>query len=202
MLVSNGVLGTSYVGALTDSLYVWGAQLEYGLFTSSYIPTTTSVSRSGDIAIISGTDFSNFYNASEGTVLTSFDINNITIGSYSRVWQIGNATDYLSLAKNGANGIQVFNYVSTGNVAQATLMSNAITANTGIRNAFTYKLNDFAESTDNQTVQADTLGTLPVVTVLNIGSQPGGSAQLNGHIARITYYPKRLTDAQLQLLTK
>ena len=39
------------------------------------------------------------------------------------------------------------------------------------------------------------------ITRLDIGKQDNNSNYLNGHIARITYYPTRLSDAALQALT-
>jgi hypothetical protein len=58
-----------YAGDGTSGIYLWGAQLEEGSFPTSYIPTTTStVTRSPDIASIEGTNFSSWFNQSEGTV--------------------------------------------------------------------------------------------------------------------------------------
>jgi hypothetical protein len=46
----------------------------------------------------------------------------------------------------------------------------------------------------------DTLGILPVVDKLRIGAQ-SAQAPLNGTIKKLAYYPKRLTNAELQGLT-
>ena len=53
----------------TDGVYVWGLQVEKGSFPTSYIPTDGStVTRGVDTAIIKGTNFSSWYNASESTI--------------------------------------------------------------------------------------------------------------------------------------
>jgi hypothetical protein len=61
---------TSYTGDGTSGLFIWGAQLEAGSFPTSYIPTTTgTLARSADVCNITGGNFNNFYNQSEGTFL-------------------------------------------------------------------------------------------------------------------------------------
>jgi hypothetical protein len=70
--------------------------------------------------------------------------------------------------------------------------------------ATAYKVNDFAASRNGGAVVTDTAGAVPVgVVQLNIGADPSGAAVnvSNTHIRTITYYPSRLTDAQLQALS-
>ena len=53
----------------TGTYYIWGPQLEEGAFATSYIPTSGStVTRAVDSAKITGTNFTNFHNATEGTL--------------------------------------------------------------------------------------------------------------------------------------
>jgi hypothetical protein len=50
--------GTTYIGTGTGTVLIWGAQLEVGAFPTSYIPTTTAtVTRSADVASITGANF-------------------------------------------------------------------------------------------------------------------------------------------------
>jgi hypothetical protein len=86
-------------------------------------------------------------------------------------------------------------------VAQADLNNGvAITANTVAKIASAYKANDFAMSTNSGTVQTDTSGSVPSVTQLQLGQGVPGPA-LNGYLRRITYYPRRLSNAELQAIT-
>lgn len=77
------VLSTASDG--TKGIYVWGPQLEVGITASSYIPTAASeMIRAADFAGISGTDFTKFYNNSEGTFVMSADasrMNTVTASS-------------------------------------------------------------------------------------------------------------------------
>jgi hypothetical protein len=68
------------------------------------------------------------------------------------------------------------------------------------RTAGAYKVNDFAVSTNGGTVATDTLGTIPTVDRLRLGERVTGN-NLNGYLRRITYYPRRLSNAELQTIT-
>jgi hypothetical protein len=64
------------------------------------------------------------------------------------------------------------------------------------------KLNNFAVSVDGGAVVTDTTGTVSnTLSQIDIGKLGGGTQYLNGHIKSIKYYPRRLTNTQLQELT-
>jgi hypothetical protein len=64
------------------------------------------------------------------------------------------------------------------------------------------KLNDFAVSTNGGAAETDTDGDMPSVTHLVAGALSTGLTQpLNGHIRKIAYWPRRLSNALLQTLT-
>jgi hypothetical protein len=62
-----------------------------------------------------------------------------------------------------------------------------------------YQVNNFAISANGGNVLTDTSGTIPVVDRMRIGDR--GGVTLNGHIRRIAYYPRRLSNAELQAIT-
>jgi hypothetical protein len=189
--------GTSYIGDGTSGIYLWGAQLEAGAFATSYIPTVAStVSRSADIATMTGTNFSTWYNQSEGTFVVA-----------SAPYSAGNFTSASATDGSTNNRVQVTSsntiqfLVGTGGVVQAIL--DAGTVNGGATNltAGAYRVNDFAASINGSAVATDTSGTIPTVTRLDVGNLSGFAEFLNGHIRSIAYYNTRLPNTQLQTLT-
>jgi len=71
----------------------------------------------------------------------------------------------------------------------------------GMRIVMAYKLNDSAGSANGAVGTTDTSCTIPVVSRIDIGSVRSVGNYLNGYIRKLSYYPLRLTNAQLQALT-
>jgi hypothetical protein len=203
----------SYTGNGTASFYLYGAQVEVGAFGTSYIPTVAStVTRAADLAVMTGTQFSPWYNQSEGTIITQFVATTNGLNSTG-----GNAflfaydIDSAAATNSGHSLILSAGYGPGWNattavlgVAQATLSGSMTLGNTSVRKiAYAYRTNDFAASANGGAATTDTSGTLPTNDRMAIGTQNAGVGVNNftGYMQRITYYPTRLTDAQLQALT-
>jgi hypothetical protein len=199
-----GNYGTStWTAAGTETVNIWGAQLEAGSFATSYLPTVaSSVTRSADVASVN--TLSPWFNASAGTVYAELE-RYALIGSsdFANVWALsdGTTSERFQVYNTGAGQV-IDAVVSDGGVAQAFLSApGSITANTTIKTAFSYAVNDFALVRNAGTVQTDTSGTLPTVDRLRIGADAAGTLPWSGYIRRIAYYPRRLTNAELQALT-
>ena len=180
------------------SIYIWGAQLEAGIFPTSYIPTTTAqVTRSADSASMIGTNFSSWYRADEGTLYGEY----LTIGTSSG-WLLtldGGASNYLGIAKANSGSTNrlttVYSGVNQGNIDIGSVANNTIYKLSGA-----YALNNNAFSVNGSAVSTDTTVTIPNgINKALIGS--AFSQSINGTIKRLAYYPARLTNAQLQSLT-
>jgi hypothetical protein len=202
--ISCGNVGDSYSATAisttadgTSGIYIYGAQVEAGSFPTSYIKTTgATATRSADVASIPVADFG--FNQSEGTIA-------VTGQSY----EPGGDNYFFEMSVDGSN--RLLSKCSTlqhlvvlsGGVTQATLDAGTITANTEAKVAAAFKNNDFAVALDGGSAATDTSGTVELaVSELRIGANRQGSEILNGHIKSIQYYPRRLTNAQLQALTE
>jgi hypothetical protein len=201
------VSGThSYAGNGTSGIYVWGAQLEAGTFPTSYIPTTTAtVTRAADVASMTGTNFSSWYNQSAGSIFTNVQLlpgsirgdldagvyfmrGSNTTGAIRHDYQ-GNFVSFLT-----TNSVVLDNsgtaYSSPAFAVAPTTRKAATSFNTG---NITYSLNNTSGSASGVVMPTG------VDRVLLCGFN--NSNGLNKTIARLAYYPVRLPDAQLQALT-
>lgn len=190
-----------YVSGLTTA-WLWGAQLEAGSFATSYIPTVASqVTRTADVATITGANFSQWYNQSEGSLVVEGSVYAFPAASSN------NAIAALSDGTT-ANSHYVYTFGSAGyaatqvsSVVQANPTSgSALSVNTPYKMAYGYKTNDFAFTVNGATVGTDASGTVPAVDQLQIG-RVGSTILLNGWIRSIRFFPTRLSNAQLQALT-
>jgi hypothetical protein len=197
---------SSYTGDNTSGLYIWGAQLEAGAFPTSYIPTTTAAAtRAADSAVV--TPISSFYNQSEGTLFaeaTASTTNGVSSGIHQQTVATlleNNVGDILMALyrPNGATTGGWFVGTSAGTSIIAT--QGGFTAGTNARLAGVYKTDDFAISVNGAAVTTDTSGGLPSPTTLRIGRYGTSSGFLNGHIRKIAYWPRRLSNTLLQQLT-
>lgn len=196
-------LGNVYAGvAGAEALYLWGAQLEAGAFATSYIPTVASqVTRSADVATITGTNFSSWYNQSEGSFVAVVDSGvPVVTSTYAAMSANDNSG-------SNRNNIFVFNgqwggVTSVGGVDQASfLVPGSYTQNVVARMSYAYAANNFAFSVNGSAPSTDTSGSVPTVDRFFIGSSVSGGGVINGHIRQIAYYNTRLPNATLQALT-
>lgn len=186
----------------TSGIYIWGAQLEAGAFPTSYIPTTSAaVTRSADVAAMTGTNFSSWYRRDEGTLAVDCSVlNNGTPSAIQNALLIADASynNRVSL-RFGATATERGGswFIYSGASTQAFINeSSSLVANAKMRFSGSYKANAFVFCKDGVVVGSDLSGTVPVSpTTMEIGSA------LNGHISRIAYYPKALTNSELQALT-
>lgn len=184
----------------TNAIFVWGAQLEAGAFATSYIPTVAStVTRSADVATMTGANFSSWYNQNAGTMVCEFAPEGLTTGgAVSNVWAVNASatpsTNFIRLREgtviSGADA-EMF----TGGVSQVDTSSFALTANVAAKSAFAWATNSGMLAANGALIGAeDTSVTPPTVNQLLL---TGG----NKWLRQIAFYNTRLPNSTLQSLT-
>jgi hypothetical protein len=181
-----------------DSIELWGAQLEAGSGASSYIPTGASQgTRNADNCVMTGTNFSSWYNQGEGTFLMHCQLNrvgashllNVNVNNAAPRLMITEASNQFNAASENPSGTN-FN-LALG--SSSTSAAKIITA---------FKSLDTAGTRNGGTVQTSATLTIPTtVNLLRIGSAEGGYQYMVGTVSLLKYWPTRLPNAQLQSLT-
>nr|BAR33201.1 hypothetical protein [uncultured Mediterranean phage uvMED] len=187
---SNHGIGVAATGQNGLNFYLWGAQLESGSVATSLIRTSGSTAtRAKDDLVISGSAFSDFFNASEGT--TYIETAPKTTTNLPHIFEYHNSSDananrmgiYLPSATSNA-------YVRSSGVTTASLSPGTINLNQLNRVAISYKVNDILGSVNGSSEVSDTSAALPSgLDKLHIGNVYSLNLPLNGHIKRLIYWP-------------
>jgi len=195
---------TTYGGTTTtNGVYLWGAQLEQGAFPTSYIPTTASTAtRTADNPVITGSNFSSWFNPIEGTTVIQLRNFNISATSTSMLSYRGtivpnNSMNYFRQLDSQPVGQIIFNGTLPMNLGLGAIW----TTENLQKHAFFYKKDNSGIANSNL-VAVDTSVDIPVVDSLVIGNTSTLQTNNKFTISQITYYPSRLTNTQIQTLTK
>jgi hypothetical protein len=199
---TNSTTTQTFVGNNFDGIYAWGFQIEAGAFPTSYIPTTTTaLTRNADVASMTETNFSSWFNASEGTVYAEGLSNSSSISATILAISDGSNNNRYQLGTGASNTVWNPFVVTSGTTVALLTQSVSFPPQTNAKIIMAYKTNDFSATTAGTSVTTDTSGNLPVVDRLLLGSSGSGTISWNSHIRRIAFYPQRLANAQLQALT-
>jgi hypothetical protein len=178
-------------------------QAETGSFVTSTIPTTTTaLTRNADEASVN--TLSPWYNQSAGTMFAEFSSFG-TPANFPTVWQLDDGTQQNILTS------YVFTNIlgaaqRTLNVSQGDLntVGAAINAANTTKMGYAYATNDSALSGNGSALTGlaiDNTVSIPTVTTLRLGIKVTPANMLNGYLRRIVYYPRRLSNAELQSIT-
>ena len=197
-----------YTGDGYSGIYLWGAQLEAGAFPTSYIQTVASqVTRAADAASMTGTNFSSWYNQAEGTLYADYSIpfdSSVSVFPLVASFDNGSTSTRTVIAQRTIDE-KVQAAIFVNNVLQVSILSTAnATYGPPLRAALSYKTDDVAFTLNANAVQTDTSSLIGTdMSALRIGNAatPGYGNALSGTIRKLSYYPLRVTNAQLQGLT-
>jgi hypothetical protein len=202
--VGQGVRFTPASGVAIDfTLRIGLPQLELGASASSPILSSgAATTRAADVAVMTGANFSSWYNQAEGTLYSEASVLALTTDAITVSVNNGTSANDMRLRSLSSGSSSAFRVFNEG-VNQASLVTaSAISANVVFKQAGAYRIDDFAFVPNGGTVLTDTSGTVPSsVNQLTLGNLGSGVSMLNGHIRRIAYFPRRLANSELQAIT-
>jgi hypothetical protein len=199
--VSNSGSTVSFAGDGTSGVFAWGAQLEIGAFATSYIPTTTtSLTRNADGVSMTGTNFSSWYNQSQGTLVLGGDVLRAPTGGVNFATLFFDYSNFIRIRCNSSSTPE--GNITTGGSSVMGLSSGNISSNTPFKAALAYATNNSNFGLNGTNAATDTSVSLPSPNRLGIGSLEGASGFMAGHISFINYYPQRLLNAELAAFSK
>ena len=185
---SNSFTGNGYSG-----IYIWGSQLEALAFSTSYIPTVASqVTRSADIANMTGNNFSSWFNIAQGTYYVEFNV----LQNTQSIPILANSNGNPILYQQGPN----FGFYDGTN--QGGGYVGAISLNTFYKGAISMTPSTNTLSLSGTSGSAFTTnGKFLSQPNLQIGYGYNSPQSFVGHFKKIAYYPLALPAANLQALT-
>jgi hypothetical protein len=202
-LLDNGT-GTSYTGDGTSGLFIWGAQTEAGAFPTSYIPTTTTaLTRAADVASVN--TLSPWFNAAEGTLFAEASSTGYVLDTgFPLVVSLDDGTNNNRITiQQGAAATGLTLNARTASVSTTIADSNVDLSSTPAKIAGAYFGTTVIISVNGSAAITGTSNGVPSgLTNMKLGSAVAGYLSgLNGHLRRITYYPRKLSSAELQAIT-
>lgn len=189
------------------TLRIGAPQLEQKAFATSYIPTSTAaVTRNADALTLS--DLTRIgYSASAGTLVAQGVINGQSASTFPALAALGmgaSATDEMLLYRNSANNRFVFDSKVTNVTQFSTSNTTTVAVGTAYKTAAAWAVNDAAHTTSGAAPATDTSGSLStIIDRMSVGGYQARGGGTNGAhtISRVEYYPRRLSNAELQSIT-
>lgn len=184
-----------------NSIFISGAQLEAGAFPTSYIPTTTAqVTRAADVCSVD--NLSPWYRADEGTLMVDWNLP-VNTSDNNQLAAFGSAVASSMAIRMGVNnGRRVRSFAQdSAAVFQYAVDCPVEASRTTGKSAFSYKSKDDFAVSSAGSIHKDISGDISGLSVNTLRVGRNGGTYANGHIRRIRYIPRRISDTELQVLT-
>lgn len=197
---------SSLVNTNNATYYLWGAQNDPGVATSSYIPTTTgAVTRNPDAI---GCNVSTYpHSNTQGTFILWVKPRIINQVVPARFYELNDGTtdEVTTLVETTADSPNSFGLsITDGAVGQVSqgITKAGVSSLAGNKVASFYTLNDSGVLADNGAEVLDSACTMPTVTTFTLGyASLTAAREFNGYIYQMVYVPRRMTTVEMQTRT-
>ncbi len=195
----------NFTGAGDVTLRIGLPQLEQGAFATSVIPTTTTaLTRAADGASVN--TLSPWFNSTASTLYAEWTniAAAIPTGATQVVAEISEATsaNFYRIFQSQVVGVKATSNMFSGGANPGRLEAGGAYSNATVKAASAFAASDRALSANGGAAVTSATGALPVgVTTLLLGQQIGNLNFINGWLRRVSYYPRRLSNAELVSIT-
>lgn len=197
---------TPTAGALTLTVSgtVQFANLEVGAFATSFIPTdATTKTRNIDVVKLTGSNFTSWFNATQGTLYVEGTVVNSITGSTPRIFAglvDAGGTEIFSLEARSSTNTRARS-MTGGVFVQASDAFSALGVEREL--AGSYIAGEIAMSVEARTpITAVSNVPSPDQMVIGAAFNTAAASYANGRIKRVMYWPQKLTPAELRASTK
>ena len=200
----------------SNAYFIWGVQFEHGSLkeSTSYIENTSTgtKTRSAELAEMRGSNFSSWFNNTEGTILAEYRggqyTSEIPVHISDESYRSTTSIQIGSSSSGPISGYVTSVSINNRGTSEAGWQANTAypTEGESIKTALTYKHN-YAQmvTTDGSgtyTGSVDTSVNLPWLNMMTIGKDSYYGIWNNNPIKRLAFYGNTLTEAQLQNIIK
>lgn len=192
----NTTLNSSASITASGTAYFYGPEFEEGVSSlTSYLPGST---RDPDLL----TKSINEVSSTEGTVFVEWYNQTTSINQPGTLFIAGGLIANNHLISRDANNKLVFKIMNTGNNVVEVISPNTIPLMATSKAAYAYNASEYYAGFNGVMTTATASGSLPVLpSGMAAGSNGTGGSLLNGHLRKITIWPKALTKEILEQLT-
>jgi len=205
-----GDTGGSNCGIFIDDIpssgvYIWGAQLEQGSYSSSYIPNHSGGSVTRDADITSVTSVSDLIGQTEGTIYCEFEYNGAAdTGVFNRIIALGTGVtqNRILLAKNDTTA-ELVAFAVTGGTTQVFQAISGTSIIGHHKVAISYKANEYKIYLDGELEFTDTSASVPATTDVYVGTAEDGTTdnELGGVVKQSIIFKEVLSEDNCKALT-
>jgi len=184
----------------TSGVFIWGAQLEAGAFATSYIPTVASqVTRAADAASMTGINFSSWYSQGEGTLYVESLAQNTAASNPKNLRLNDGTTSNEIWIGGGSPGTSARSQIFFGGTTYFdSSLTNQMTAGVFGKYAISFETNNAVLCANGTLGTVDT--AVPISSAINQLTIIPPNARA-GYYKKISYFPRRLSNAELQEMT-